>query len=101
MPQRYNHALSKFSKLDVGSNFHLSPRMDLSLSTNRGIGFYGSPPGNHSVGKQDFIVDLSDTATLDLITFAADLSKELYPDAPELPAYGPSGRELLKLSKTN
>ena len=81
--------------------FHLSPRVGMSLSTNRGIGFYGSPPGNHSVGKPDFIVDLSDTATLDLITFAANLSKELYPDAPELPDYGPSGRKLVELPKSN
>jgi len=57
------------------------------MHSARGIGFYGSPPGNHSVGGKDFVVDLSDTATLDLITFAAKLSKELYPDAPELPRH--------------
>ena len=45
-----------------------------------GIGFYGSPPGNRSVDKKQFVVDLSDTATLDLITFASKLSKEMYPD---------------------
>ena len=40
----------------------------------------GSPPGNRSVGGKAFKVDLSDTATLELITFAANLSKEMYPD---------------------
>ena len=48
-----------------------------------GIGFYGSPPGNQKERKTDrkkFVVDLSDTATLDLITFASKLGKELYPD---------------------
>ena len=47
--------------------------------TNIGIGFYGSPPGNHSAGR-GFVSNLKDTATLELITFASKLSKELYPD---------------------
>jgi beta-galactosidase/beta-glucuronidase len=46
-----------------------------------GIGFYGSPPGNHSVATgHDFVVDLNDTATLELITFANVLAKEMFPD---------------------
>ena len=40
----------------------------------------GRPPGNQSVGGKAFVVDLSDTATLELITFASQLSKEMYPD---------------------
>ena len=40
----------------------------------------GSPPGNRSVEKKAFVVDLNDTATLELITFASKLSKEMYPD---------------------
>ena len=52
-----------------------------------GIGFYGSPPGNHARGGKRgtpsaFKVDLNDTATLELIQYASQLSKELHPDAP-------------------
>lgn len=43
----------------------------------------GSPPGNRSVGGKQFVPDLEDTATLELITFASKLSKELYPDYPD------------------
>ena len=44
-----------------------------------GVGFYGHPPGNASATK--FVVDLNDTATLDLIRYASQLSKEMFPDA--------------------
>ena len=48
-----------------------------------GVGFYGSPPGNHSVASgADFVIGLNDTATLELITFANVLAKEMYPDPP-------------------
>eukprot|EP01050_Picozoa_sp_SAG11_P023073 SAG11_NODE_4533_length_1862_cov_1.394214_1_plen_284_part_10 len=53
-----------------------------------GIGFYGSPPGNHTHGggkrgtPSAFKVDLNDTATLELIRFASQLSKQLHPDPP-------------------
>ena len=43
-----------------------------------GVGFYGHPPGNASAVK--FVVDLSDTATLDLIRYASQLSKKMFPD---------------------
>jgi beta-glucanase (GH16 family) len=46
-----------------------------------GIGFYGRPPGKATEGgKTHFVADLNDTATLELITFASKLSKELFPD---------------------
>ena len=46
-----------------------------------GVGFYGRPPGKATEGgKTHFVADLNDTATLELITFASKLSKELFPD---------------------
>jgi hypothetical protein len=44
-----------------------------------GVGFYGASPGNHSNPSATFAVDLHDTATLELITFASKLSKEIHP----------------------
>ena len=43
-----------------------------------GISFYGASPGNRS--QHNRLVDLRDTATLELIAFASDLSKEFWPD---------------------
>jgi hypothetical protein len=40
----------------------------------------GHPPGNASQTK--FVVNISDTATLDLIRYASTLSKEMFPDLP-------------------
>ena len=39
-------------------------------------------PTAPNVGGKEFVVDLSDTATLELITFASKLSKEMHPDIP-------------------
>lgn len=38
----------------------------------------GHPPGNASATK--FVVNLTDVATLDLIRYASQLSKEMFPD---------------------
>jgi hypothetical protein len=46
-----------------------------------GVGVYGSPPGNLSIATgHDFVIDLNDTATLELITFANVLAEEMFPD---------------------
>ena len=68
-------------RLDARGAARDNSRAQGQVSGDAGVAFYGSPPGNHSVATgHDFVIDLNDTATLELITFANVLAKEMFPD---------------------
>jgi hypothetical protein len=61
------------------------------IALNRCCASDGSPPGNRSLTRKNFVANLSDTATIELIQYANKVSVELWPDPPAAAGTGRPG----------